>query len=117
MQASTFGKTLVNVEYLPDAPGVAAKFANVSTASGTVLIGADGTRSKVGELLVGVEIATCRRANQKYLALSQTILPESMQCCKPRFYQTRRPSLHKIAHIQRPISMQRFLFSIIVCAF
>lgn len=50
-----FGKTLTTVTYNKSDAAVTAHFADGSTYSGDIVIGADGPRSKVRELLLGVE--------------------------------------------------------------
>jgi 2-polyprenyl-6-methoxyphenol hydroxylase-like FAD-dependent oxidoreductase len=52
-----YGKTLTDIAYGANGTGVTAHFADGTTAKGDILIGADGPRSKVRELLLGTEKA------------------------------------------------------------
>ena len=52
-----WGKTLTNISYGEGGQGLTACFTDGSTYEGDVLIGADGPRSKVRELLLGAEKA------------------------------------------------------------
>ena len=52
-----WGKTLTSVTYHENGEGVVAHFADGTTFEGDILVGADGPRSKVRELLLGAEIA------------------------------------------------------------
>ena len=52
-----WGKTLNEVVYRSDGPGVSAHFSDGSSYYGDVLVGADGPKSKVREILLGVEKA------------------------------------------------------------
>ncbi|KAH0538562.1 hypothetical protein FGG08_004850 [Glutinoglossum americanum] len=52
-----YDKTLTGISYEPSGTGVTATFSDGTTAHGTTLIGSDGPRSKVRELLLGPEKA------------------------------------------------------------
>lgn len=52
-----YGKTLTGIEYAEDGKTVTALFADGSSATGGLLIGADGSRSEVRQLLLGPEKA------------------------------------------------------------
>jgi 2-polyprenyl-6-methoxyphenol hydroxylase-like FAD-dependent oxidoreductase len=52
-----WGKSLNGITYDVDGEGVTAQFADGSTYRGDVLVGADGPKSKVRELLLGAERA------------------------------------------------------------
>lgn len=53
-----WGKTLTEIEYRDDGEeGVVARFADGSAYEGDIIVGADGPRSKVRELLLGTEVA------------------------------------------------------------
>lgn len=52
-----YSKTLSGISYLEDGTTVIAHFEDGSSASGAILIGADGTRSKVRNILLGSEKA------------------------------------------------------------
>jgi 2-polyprenyl-6-methoxyphenol hydroxylase-like FAD-dependent oxidoreductase len=50
-----WGKTLDNITYDLDGDGLAAHFADGTTYQGDLLVGADGPKSKVREVLLGAE--------------------------------------------------------------
>ncbi|PMD41049.1 hypothetical protein L207DRAFT_348528 [Hyaloscypha variabilis F] len=57
-----YGKTLSSISYNDSGSGVSAHFADGTSVSGDVLIGTDGPRSKVRELVVGKERSEARPA-------------------------------------------------------
>lgn len=50
-----WGKDLEDVKYDPDQQGITAHFSDGSSYHGDVLVGADGPKSKVREILLGTE--------------------------------------------------------------
>jgi 2-polyprenyl-6-methoxyphenol hydroxylase-like FAD-dependent oxidoreductase len=55
-----YGKDLTNISYSGNGTTVTAHFADGSSTSGAILVGADGTRSPVQTALVGPEKAALR---------------------------------------------------------
>ena len=52
------GKKLVSITYPTDGTAVIAHFADTSTATGTLLVGADSARSTMRSLLLGPKLST-----------------------------------------------------------
>ena len=52
-----YGKKLVGIEYGPDGVGLTAEFQDGEKLAGSMIIGADGPRSSVRDLLLGEEAA------------------------------------------------------------
>jgi 2-polyprenyl-6-methoxyphenol hydroxylase-like FAD-dependent oxidoreductase len=48
-----YGKSVSEIEELPDGAGIVARFEDGSSYSGATLIGTDGAKSKVRELILG----------------------------------------------------------------
>lgn len=56
-----YGKRLCNVSYASDARSVTAHFTDGSSATGSMVIGADGARSDTRKLLLGPEVGSINR--------------------------------------------------------
>ena len=58
MTLKWYGFELADIKYNVDGKGVSATFINGDTVTGGVMVGSDGPRSKVREILLGAEKAS-----------------------------------------------------------
>jgi len=61
-----WGKSICNITYNESGNGVTAYSADGLTYSGSILVGADGPKSKIRELLLGIETATNKSVGVVY---------------------------------------------------
>ena len=71
-----YGKTLNFISYGLDGSGVTAHFDDGTTVSGKTIVGADGPRSKVREILLGVEKGTAQTSGINIGVVTSTFTSE-----------------------------------------
>ncbi|KAI9745842.1 MAG: hypothetical protein M1818_000523 [Claussenomyces sp. TS43310] len=81
-----YGKTLTSVQYSDDGKTVTASFADGTSATGALLIGADGARSRIRQLLLGE-----KRAALTILPFAATIVQAKYTSAQAKFLRSWHP--------------------------
>lgn len=99
-----YGKKLSSLSYAEDGASVTAHFEDGTSEKGRLVIGADGSNSKVRRLLLG-----CERAKLKQLPLNATFINASFTREQALFLRSYHPLVTVIVHPDNMMSMLALL--------
>ncbi|KAI0124404.1 hypothetical protein BJ170DRAFT_83947 [Xylariales sp. AK1849] len=95
-----YGKKLTSLSYAPDGASVTAHFEDGTAARGRLVVGADGSNSKVRRLLLGPE-----KAKLKRLPLAATFINASFTREQALFLRSYHPLINIIVHPDNMLGM------------